>query len=289
MTANPIAVLFFALFPVSLPAQILQEDFSGAIPPAGWSQVQTNPSSQGWIAGVDSFTGAHAGWAWHEDEFIGTCDALLVSPAMDLSLASGTFLSFAAETKYSAYLANHPNSLGDGISNLEITTDGGLTWAVVWTDTSQVDGGYSDCVDLSAWDGMSGVQVGIRYFGTFAQEWWVDSLTVDQGGCSGSVFGLRVTDLNTGQHASARVRGATPGGSVLFLYSFRGAGPTSSHFGDLSLSLPIYSLPLQTADSSGRAEVFGNVPYRVGTHTLYAQAVDLASGVLSNAVAQPVL
>lgn len=161
----------------SLSAQttVLSEDFSSGVPPTGWTHVNNNAGlGVGWIASVDSR-------AWHQDESgVGTTDFTLVSPAMDLSLLGTVYLHFEGETNWANYLANHPSSLGDGASTMEVTTDGGLTWTEVWTDTSLTSGDtYSPDVDLSAWGGMSNVQLGIHFYGTFAQEWWVDNVLVD--------------------------------------------------------------------------------------------------------------
>ena len=281
----PITLCFLALLATNASAQILNEDFSSGVPPTGWTQVQNNPVTHGWIADG-------AGRAWHEDEIIGgvSCDNYLVSPPMDLTSASGTWLSFDGETYYANYLANHPISYGDGVSNIEITTDGGLTWIEVWTDTSLNNNDtYSPCIDLSAFDGLANVQVGIHYFGTFAQEWWVDNFLVDDGGCSGPGFTLSVANLTSGGLATLSLGGATANGTVLLGYSWIGAGPTLTRFGLLDLSLPIYLLPTQNADGLGNLRISAGVPVRVANHTLYGQAVDGGSGTLSNSIAEPVL
>ncbi len=160
----------------SLSAQTtyLSEDFDTAVPPAGWTTINLDGGvSIGWIQDAQLR-------AWHQDESGYTSDNYLVSPVMDLSLATAAYLHFNGETNFANYMANHPTSLGDGISNMEVTTDGGLTWTVIWTDTSLNSGDtYAPDVDLSAYLGSASVQIGIHYFGTFAQEWWVDNILVD--------------------------------------------------------------------------------------------------------------
>ena len=155
---------------------VLDEDFATGVPPTGWTHVNTNSSgTTGWI--LDGFGGR----AWHEDEYAtsGTAANRLVSPAFSLAGLSQAFLHFEGETNYATYLANHPSSYGDGISNMEISTDGGVTWTVVWTDTSQVNGSYGPSLSLSQYLGNNNVQVGIYFYGTYAQEWWVDNVIVD--------------------------------------------------------------------------------------------------------------
>lgn len=153
---------------------VLSEDFLTYLP-TGWTVVDNN------LSGLAQWEHDVAGLrAWHQDISGGTVDNTLISPAMDLSLLASAYLHFEGETNYAAYLANHPTSLGDGFTNVEVTTDGGLTWTSVWTDTSLNNGDtYSPDIDLSAYAGMSGVQIGFHYFGTFAHESWVDNVLVD--------------------------------------------------------------------------------------------------------------
>lgn len=153
---------------------VLSEDFTTFLP-TGWTTVDNNLSGLGqWEHDVAGLR------AWHQDISGGTVDNTLISPAMDLSLLASAYLHFGGETNFAAYLANHPTSLGDGFTNVEVTTDGGLTWTSVWTDTSLNSGDtYNPDVDLSAYAGMSGVQIGFHYFGTFAHENWIDDVLVD--------------------------------------------------------------------------------------------------------------
>ena len=139
---------------------------------SGWVQVRVGPNNSGWVNG--------SGRAWHEDFSGATTENYLITPALDLTTYSQAFVHFEGETNYAQYRANHPNSVGDGISNVEVTTDGGATWAVIWTDTSQTSGDtYAPSIDLSAYAGMTNVQVAFYFYGTFAQEWWIDNVIID--------------------------------------------------------------------------------------------------------------
>ncbi|MFK5956538.1 MAG: lectin-like protein [Planctomycetota bacterium] len=162
---------------LSAQTTVLSEDFAGAVPPAGWINVNNNGNPTiGWQAGTNPFNGM----AWHDDESIADSDNVMVSPIMDFTGLSNVYLHFESETQYTQWMANHPSSIGDGVSTMEITTNGGLTWTVVWTDTAQVD--YvriGPTVDLSAWAGQSNVQLGIHLYGTYDQSWWVDNVIID--------------------------------------------------------------------------------------------------------------
>ncbi|MDA0666285.1 MAG: choice-of-anchor J domain-containing protein [Planctomycetota bacterium] len=280
-----LAVMAFA---GSLSAQTtyLSEDFnSGVVPPAGWTVVNNNanPLSPGWISSGNR--------AWHEDEAggVGQTDNTLISPAMDLTAATAAFLHFDGETNWANYLANHPNSFGNGISNMEVSTDGGATWTVIWTDTSLVSGDtYSPTLDLAAFLGNASVQIGAHFSGDYAQEWWIDNVVVDDNsGAGGLVYSI--TNLVAGQTATFAVSGATAGGTVILGYSLSGAGPTNTQFGSADMSLPISTLATLTANGSGNASFAPVVPGGAAGATLYTQGLDLASRTLTNSLAELVL
>jgi len=176
MKRIPTFAAAFALVASSLSAQnvALDENFL-SFPPAGWTFVNNNgTASQGWIHDAVDFR------AQHEDESGLTADNTMVSPVMDLTTFTSAYIHFSGETNHAAYLANHPAGFGDGVSTVEVTTDGGLTWTVLWTDTSLVNGDiHSLDLNMSSYAGMSSVQIGFHYYGTFAQEWWVFSARVD--------------------------------------------------------------------------------------------------------------
>lgn len=166
------AIMCLTASTLSAQTTYLSEDFTNGVPPAGWTRTQVS-GSNGWISGGTR--------AWHEDEANGlSCDSYLISPIIDLSTATNAYLHFAGETYYTTYLANHPTSSGDGVSTIEVSTDGGISWTILWTDTSQNNNDtYAPNLGLNAYIGSSNVQVSMHYYGTFAHEWWVDYLIID--------------------------------------------------------------------------------------------------------------
>lgn len=157
---------------MSAQTTILDEDFSTWT----WTNVNNNAAiSQGWI---HDFGGQRA---WHEDESGGhTADNTLVGPTMDLSVVGSAYLHLAGTTNYATYLANNPAGFGDGISDVQLSTDGGLTWTMVWTDTSLVSNTpFAEDVDISSYAGNSAVEISIRYYGTYAHEAWIDYILVN--------------------------------------------------------------------------------------------------------------
>lgn len=100
---------------------------------------------------------------------------------------------------------------------------------------------------------------------------------------------LTVTGLVGGGTAVFNMASGTPFGTVFIGYSLTGAGPTSTPYGFVSMSAPINLLVALAMDVSGAATWSTSVPPSATGLTLYTQAVDLGSGVLSNPLAVTVL
>jgi hypothetical protein len=98
-----------------------------------------------------------------------------------------------------------------------------------------------------------------------------------------------VVGLVGGGTATLTVDNATPSGGVLIGYSLTGAGPTNTPFGPVDMSAPITSLPTLTANGTGTASMSTGVPARASGFTVYTQAADLGTGVLSNSLAELIL
>lgn len=273
----------------SASSQIFSEDFSSGTPPTGWTIIDgAGAGVIGWEPGIfDPYYGVdHTGWAQHDYDSLLPADTLLVSPVIDLSSSSMSTLTFMTETQWVDYMAHSAYSLSNGVSTAEVSTDGGVTWTVVWTDGVLLDfTPVTAAIDLSAFDGMSNVQVGFRYFGTDAHAWWIDDVVVDRGpGPAYSIAGLM-----GGSTATLAIDGATPGGVILIGYSLAGAGPTMTPYGPVDISAPISQLPALTADPIGHASLSTGVPGRATGFTFYSQAADLTTGILSNSLAEPIL
>lgn len=104
---------------------------------------------------------------------------------------------------------------------------------------------------------------------------------------SGPVYSI--AGLVGGSTATLTVDHATAGGGVMIGYSLAGAGPTNTPFGPVDMSAPITTLPTLTANASGTASMSTGVPARASGFTLYTQAADLGTGVLSNSLAELIL
>lgn len=215
---------------------------------------------------------AGGGRAWHEDFLGATTENYLVTPPLDLTTFSQVFLHFEGETNYATYLANHPTSQGDGVSNVEVTTNGGNTWTVVWTDTSQNSyDTYAPSLDLSAYAGMNNVQLGFYFYGTFAQEWWIDNIIVDDEAVpvltslinpnNGHPYFL----LGQADFATAQAKANELGGALVSIDSIQENNWIKANFGnyggtqrDLMLGLNDVNLEGTFVWDSGEALTFTN-------------------------------
>lgn len=265
------AVLALATL-ASAQTTILREDFN-AVPPAGWSQIKNNPSAQGWIKSIDNR-------AWHEDEFNITCDSDLISPVIDCSGYSGISATFRTSLNWADYQANHPNSLGDGVSNLYVRVNGGA-WQIAWTDTRIFNSTDTIVVDISSFAaGNANVEFAFHYYGTYAHELWVDWVQIDgQGGGpslakSGSCPGA----------VTVTASGCTAGGSVAVLYGVSGNFvKNGAPCNGLTLGISAPTLGgILTANGSGSAAISFNAPS--GACGLTVQAVDVATCTATNTI-----
>jgi hypothetical protein len=132
--------------------------------------------------------------------------------------------------------------------------------------------------------GSLGTGYGIGTYGPA----FFDDVSIN-GGCGGSGLNYSITGLVGGSTATLTVSGATAGGGVLIGYSLTGAGPTNTPFGPVDMSAPITQLPTLTADGAGVATMSTGVPGRASGFTVYTQAADLATGTLTNSLAEVVL
>ncbi len=83
-----------------------------------------------------------------------------------------------------------------------------------------------------------------------------------------------ITNAVAGQVATLRATQCEPGGSVYFLYSLVGSGPTPTVYGRLDLSLPIQQLNRVTVDAQGDATLAAPVPPAAAGRTISSQAIE---------------
>ena len=117
-------------------------------------------------------------------------DSSLVSPVADLSGLTSPEIGF--DSFYRGYF----NSIAD----VDLSLDGGATWANVWHQTTTDASGHVD-IPIPQAAGLANVQARFHYSGAFAWWWEFDNAFVGTRSCTplhgGLVAGV-VTDDNTG-------------------------------------------------------------------------------------------
>lgn len=177
-------------------AVALQENFEFSVtavfPPAGWTVDDlTGAGNAGWQElGTALCTGMSTSDVAGHDSPVGLSaqETRLASPILDLSTFSSPRLQFHTGGCNTWALT----SSGQGGSDdhfVEVSTDGGNSWTVVWTAFTSGANSYEsrpEVVDLSSYAGNSQVQVGFRYFGAETQ-WTIDTVIVVDAATGGSL------------------------------------------------------------------------------------------------------
>jgi hypothetical protein len=214
------------------------EDFEGAaFPPAGWQAITQN--TNGWFATTNGsstyFTiPAHTKYAVTNDDAAngnGCCD-YLITPEMNWTDLPTYRLNFA-----SYYTGEYGQS-----AYVEISTDGGNTWTVIYT-MAPAPGAWQDIeIDLAQFSGATGLSsVWVNFHaddnGEWATGWAIDDVVIASGGVPHQGYGVFLdgtlvdntpettftyTNLNYGQEYLAGVAALFSSGySELDTYKFR--------------------------------------------------------------------
>jgi len=256
---------------------ILFEDFeSGVCPPAGWAE-NNNGNSAGWevLNAANNHIGT-GGAVWHDDFTGYNLNSMIAGPGgtIDASNETGLHVNWDQDNHFPTWTFRN-----------SVLCNGVEAW---YQDGTGVGSVSSLTADLSAHDGTM-VEVEFLYEGDYCNEWMLDSVDVrvtDGGGGGG--FTLAVAGLVAGGSADLSLSGAGAGATCIMAYSLAGGGPTSTAVGDVDLSMPINRLPALTADANGDAGMSVSVPSGAAGVSVWIQAVDMSTSVLSNSLAETV-
>ena len=181
-----------------------QQPFDGTTAPAGWTVTNAAGTTGGWAFTDDgnrgNKTGGTGGFAIVDSDHTGSGkhqDTTLTGPVVDLTGQASPILGF--DTDY--YALNSP-------ATVELSLDGGTTWAAVWQQTASLRGPAHVEVPLPQAAGQASAQVRFHYTGSYSWWWQLDNVLLGSATCDPVPGGLlygQVTDGNTG----AGVVGAT--------------------------------------------------------------------------------
>ncbi len=139
----------------------LDESFDGGVfPPPAWSET---------FLGVGPGWEESSGSALH-DAFLGAQDSRLLTPVMDLQSFGSVWLHAVEGSLDSPFRDRNA---------MQVSLDGGLTFSDVYVSAIADGGGQMLELDLSAWAGLPTVQLAFHYQGDFSNQWWLESVRVD--------------------------------------------------------------------------------------------------------------
>ena len=276
--------------------QALNEQFNYSttttFPPTGWSQTMIIPGSPGWeepaiASAAINWTVLAVDAAGHDDfNSGGSHENLLHTPTLDLSSFGTPELTFDEDVEWINYMAHHPASNGNGVSTIELSTDGGTTWTVEWTEANTVNGYYpGNVVDLASYAGQPAVDMQFHYFGDWAHCWAIDNVVVDNGG-NPTGPGLNISGTCPGP-GSIDCTGMTPGGLVYIGYSFSGGtftiptGPCTGAIVPIATPTLLFAV---AADAGGNISIPGVMP-ATACGVIQMAAFDTTTCTASNSVA----
>ena len=196
------------------------EDFENGVPPMGWAVVD-NVAGGGldWMSNTDYGDGNYTGGQGLSADVNSDLnkhvpyDTELITPSIDVA---------ALPAKMLTYLANYQQYSADEAFDLDISTDGGITWTNIlqWKeDHGTIYGtpGEKVSVDLSSYlSGATSFQLRWHYYTSESSPWnWYAQIDqVEIGGCApaadGLVFGA-VVDANSGNYFSGSEASVTDG------------------------------------------------------------------------------
>ncbi|MFD3406109.1 S8 family serine peptidase [Kribbella sp. NPDC058693] len=180
------------------------QTFDSGATPSGWNLVDNKGNGQVWQfndpGNRTNLSGGNGGFAVIDSDHYGpggSQDTSLVSPVVDLSSVTAPVIRFNQDL----------NWLGGEKADVDLSIDGGATWANILTQAADARGVKEIAIPQAA--GKSAVQVRFHYYDASYEWWWeVDSVLIgSQITCEPNGGGLvvgNVKDANT----SAFVNGA---------------------------------------------------------------------------------
>ncbi|MEP6995676.1 MAG: carboxypeptidase-like regulatory domain-containing protein, partial [Acidobacteriota bacterium] len=181
---------------------VFSEAFDGGVLPPGWSAINNSGQGAGWVIQTDfapcfevagNPTGGTGAFALvnSDCDFLVLDDEELRTPSLDLSASAAPVLNFNSDY----------HALGD-VADVDVSTDGGLSWNNIWRRTSDARGPVVEQATITGGAGQADVRLRFHYYNAFFAWWWaVDNVVVSNAVCvpgSGGLVVGTVSDANTG-------------------------------------------------------------------------------------------
>ncbi|MEV6109966.1 kelch repeat-containing protein [Streptomyces sp. NPDC051940] len=237
-------------------------DFDDGALPAGWTVVDHNGGGGVWRFDDSRNRGNHTGgsgeFAIVDSDYFGAGnnpDTSLVSPVLDLSDQPSPVIGFSQDFNYRS---------GE-ITDVDLSLDGGTTWANVLRQTAELRGPRATAIPVPQAAGQPDVRVRFHYYNANFDQWWqLDNVYLGERPCDPKIPGAylvgEVTDANTGAGLTGATVTAAAGVSVKTAATpddpalgdgFYWAFTTSTGPQDLTAAAADYSTGTSRVDVSG--------------------------------------
>lgn len=163
-------------------SDILNEGFEGSWPPAGWAVIHLGTSFTWQRVSNYVHTGQYAARMHYGPQGV-LQDEYLVTPALDFSSLEAAYLEFHEAQQYWEGFGEHHYI---AVSTTSQTDPSAFTMLVDWTPANHVIDGILDfagaddptTVALHAYIGEPVVYLAFRFYGEYADDWYVDDVRV---------------------------------------------------------------------------------------------------------------
>jgi len=156
---------------------LLNEGFEDAWPPAGWAVLNEGNTYTWNRTTAKKHSGAYSAYV-HYGSQASWQDEYLVTDALDLTGMTAVFLEFYEDQAYWSGFGDHHYI---GVSTTSQTDPAAFTMIQAWTPADHTINGFAGdpvTVNLSDFAGEPVVYLCFRYIGTYADDWYIDDITV---------------------------------------------------------------------------------------------------------------
>ncbi len=156
---------------------ILNEGFEGSFPPAGWAVIHLGSTFTWERNGTFKHSGAYSARVHYGSPGL-LQDEYLVTPALDFSALQSAYLEFYEKQDYWPGFGEHHYIAASTTSQ---TDPAAFTMLVDWTPANHEIGDFTaDPVTLAlqAYAGEPVVYLAFRYYGDYADDWYIDDVRV---------------------------------------------------------------------------------------------------------------
>ncbi len=152
------------------------EDFSGGVPPTGWSQFDVGGIGNLWAAKSDSSPGSGGNAAFYDD-FNGANDVWLITSSMSFVGVTAPELDYYEKVNFPTFGDTHEVLYSTDYDGTSDPSSVSFTWTTINSAIGTATWTLQN-FSLAGAAGAASVYVAFRYAGDFAAEWLIDDVHV---------------------------------------------------------------------------------------------------------------